>query len=222
MRTRVYIVLAATVLTTNYTQAQFAFGTRAGFNFTNVSGNIDGIKMKHGLQIGIVSNYILSDAYSIQPCILFFTQGYKHNTDWVHTLPSGYEQVEIKQTVHLNYIQIPINIQKGINFTNLKLLLQSGVYFGFGLGGNSKIESTVNGIKENREVKLKMGSNEFYNALDFGLGIGTGVQFDNLQAVLGYNFGLSKLIDKNGIPDTILKKSKNCGWALTLTYLFGY
>ena len=77
------------------------------------------------------------------------------------------------------------------------------------------------------------GDDKYYKAFDFGLGLGAGVQFSNIQFALGYNLGLNNLINTNVkfIDDEpvdsemrdMLKKYvfKNRSITLTLTYLFG-
>jgi len=201
MNKKFCIVLLAAVLTASYAQAQFTFGARAGLNLTNFYGDEEGnSKMKPGFQIGVVCDYTLSDNFSIQPVLLFATQGAKW-PDW-------------KEKINLNYLQIPINAQYKLDLGGMKLLLQAGPYFGYAISGKYKWEE--DGEKGEEKIELG-GDKEKHNmkALDLGLGFGAGLQFGNIQAGLGYNLGLVNINHYD------LYKTKNNGLVLTVTYLFG-
>ena len=223
---KVIFVLAAVVLTMGYAQAQFTFGVRAGLNLTNISEKYDGEKpsedergkFKPGFQVGVVGEYAISDAFAIQPGIVFATQGarVKYSDTWAG------EKEEFKASLTLNYIQVPINAQYKLDLGGAKLLLQAGPYLGLGIGGKAKIEETYGGETKKDDYKIKFGSGTpdedttyVDNAFDFGLGIGAGLQFSNIQVGLGYNLGLANMTDEDK------SSSKNNGFALTVTYLFG-
>jgi len=207
-----FIVLLVAVLTANYAQAQLTFGARAGLNLTNLyqkneKGEKEGLNWKTGFQIGVVADYALLEDLSIQPGILFATQGAKSEISLL-----GYKT---KIEFNLNYLQIPINLQYKYDLDNMTLLFQAGPYLGYGVGGKMKIEMSEGGTSVSSSEKIKFGSGDDadFRAFDFGLGLGAGLKFGNIQAVLGYNLGIVKLD-----PDIDMK---NIGLALTVTYLFG-
>jgi hypothetical protein len=49
------------------------------------------------------------------------------------------------------------------------------------------------------DIKMGSGDDKFYKAFYFGLGVGGGVQVGNLQVVLGYQFGLTDLVNPNWV-----------------------
>jgi len=228
--------------------AQFAIGARAGFHLTNMS-NKDGFsehsKWKPGFQVGVVGDYALSDAFSIQPGILFATQGNKTERSSDFEILNSRMRQEIRTTLNINYIKVPVNVQYKLNITGMNLLFQAGPYFGYGLGMRMKTEIIRKGVmdfgfgiehaideKDFFDERFKMGSgdNMLYRAFDFGLGFGTGVQFGNMQVVLGYNMGILNIVNKNisvfqgvPLPEDILNDAivKNHGLTLSLIYLFG-
>ena len=217
-----FSVLFLAVLTAGYAQAQFTFGARAGLNLTNISSRYDGKKItgdekskfKPGFQIGVVGEYAISDNLVLQPGILLSQQGYRFKFSMDEP---GYK-LESKATCNINYLQIPVHAQYKLDMGAMNLLLQAGPYFGFAIGGKAKWEDTEDGVTEKGDEKLKFGNDpeeHFCKALDFGLGIGAGLQFDNIQVGLGYQLGLANLsnYDKN--------KLNNYGLALTVTYFFG-
>ena len=200
------------VLAASYAQAQLTFGARAGLNLTNIyqkngQGNMEGLDWIPGFQIGVVADYRLLEDLSIQPGILFATQGAK-----AETKVSSYNA---KVTFNLNYIQVPINFQYKRDLNYMKLLVQAGPYIGYGIGGKLKAEISQGtaSVSDSRKIKFGSGNGDDFKALDFGFGLGAGFQFSNIQAVLGYNLGIVKLD-----PDV---NAKNIGLGLTVTYLFG-
>jgi len=228
MKTKFFAVLFVTVFSAGYMQAQFSFGARAGLNMSNMAGkDIKNNKMKPGFQIGVVGNYAFSDAFSIQPAILYATQGYKY--DGKEIIEGS--MIKAKSIMHLNYIQIPVHAQYKIDMGDMRLLLQAGPYFGYGLGGKLKMEATIDGEKvdyEPSEEKIEMGSSDDkpYRAFDSGLGGAVGLQFGNFQACLGYQYGLVDLFNPNwlkarskAVQEAATKVTNTC-LSFSLTYLF--
>ncbi len=237
MLKKIFIVTVLVVLTAGYAQAQFKFGVRAGFNLTNFYGSDSKMdaqvtpKMKPGFQAGVVGEYSFSESFALQPAVIFATQGAKYKINTAGTLPgmedvdgTPYFEYKGDEKFQINYIQIPINAQYKYDLGPVKLLLQAGPYFGFGIGGKytKNIDYTISGEggKINDDKKIKFGNKDndddtyyFNNAFDLGLGIGAGVQFAGFQAGLGYNFGFMSLTDDGTV--------KNNGLTVTLTYLFG-
>jgi len=225
---KLFLSLFAVVLTTSYVSAQLTLGARAGFNYTNMLDKYGGKKpdkdlrnkFKSGFQIGIVTDYELGVVVSIQSGLLFAQQGYKMDNNF-------YKE---KLIVDLNYLQAPVNMQFKFPMGGIDLLIQTGPYFGFGINGklkywdeNGKRMSDEDLKKLYGEVpKFSFGNNRKKNTMkgfDFGIGLGAGLQFGNIQAGFGYNIGIWNLAikDRSGY-DFVLK---NRGLALTVTYLFG-
>ena len=219
------VLFAIIILKAGYMQAQFKFGAKAGFNLTNISSKYDGEKsdkddrgnFKSGFQIGLIGEYSFSDVFAIQPGIVFATQGITHKWSWDDEYSTG----ESKGTTNLNYIQIPINAQYKMDLCSMKLLLQAGSYLGYGIGGKYKWERTEDGETTKGDTKFKFGKSDengleplYDNAFDFGIGLGAGLQFDNIQAVIGYNIGLANMVNIDKLS------MKNNGLAFTVAYLF--
>jgi hypothetical protein len=213
-------VLLIVVLSTSYAQAQFTFGLRAGLNLTNFTEKSGGYepdveyKYMPGFLIGVVGEYAVSDVFAIQPTILFTTH-------------RGERKSFGKITRYVNYLQIPVNALYKVDIGRIKLLLQGGPYLSYALSGKYKWDNSLDfmpslGPKWG-ENKIKFGYCECHDAavmkpFDFGIGVGAGLQFNNFQVGLGYNFGLTNLSSRPKDDDHSLKSN---GLALTLTYLFG-
>lgn len=213
MSKKIYTVLLAVVLTAGYTQAQFTIGVRAGFNLTNWQNLVgDGGKFKPGFQAGVVGECAISEAFAIQPGILYAMQGYKYEGS---KYEGGGVNWKTEETFTLNYIQVPINAQYKLYLGSIKLLLQAGPYIGYAIDGKNKVVDKINGETHESSSKVKLGSGkDKLKPFDFGLGAGAGVQFGNFQAAFGYNHGLMNLSNQDEYT------FKNNGFAVTLTYLF--
>ena len=226
MNKKILLVLLAVVLTASYAQAQLTFGARAGLNLTNMKMKTGSFSMspdmKAGIQLGVVAEYGLSDAFFIQPGLLFAQQGCKME------MSESYmgESMKSSDKMTLNYLQIPVNAQYKVGLGNMKLLLQAGPYLGFAISGKEKGETTYSygGEKETEKYNEKIDFKEDgWKRFDFGLGIGAGLQFGNIQAGLGYNLGLANIADSDDDIEFSSGKTKtnNNGIVLTVTYFFG-
>lgn len=204
-------------LATCYAQAQFNYGIRAGFNSTKIwQGKDNPTNMKLGLLFGAVAEYSVSDKFSINPGLLFTTQGYKDQATVAWDGIDGGGTYKVKNIVNLNYIQIPIHIcYKSDN----RFLLWAGPYFGFAVGGNEKSKWFEDGKKHIFVHKLKFGGDDYsnYRIFDFGLNIGIAKQFGNIRIGLE---GSNSLISTT--KPSIYKNdgAYNFGIALTATYMF--
>jgi len=216
MLKKVFLLVVAAVLTAGFAQAQFKIGARAGFNLTTVTGKgaPEAAKLKPGFQVGVVGDYAFSEAFSIQPSLLFSQQGFKNE--------DSEDNLTVKQSFTLNYLQLPINLQYKFDLGGAKLFLQAGPYLGYGLGGKYKF--TSGSVSVNGKIKFGEGPEiyddinnlpDFYfdKAFDFGVGAGVGVQVSNFQVAFGYTLGLPSLFKETTV--------QNGGLQLTLTYLFG-
>ena len=113
-------VLALTTLS----QAQVRFGVKAGINLANVSGDdVDGNSMKIGFNAGAVAKISVSEAFSIQPEIVYSDQGAKLEDD-------------VK--LNLSYINIPILAQ----YNTGGFIIETGPQFGFRMGAKLDRKST--------------------------------------------------------------------------------
>jgi len=193
MNKKSYLLLLVTVLSVHDAQAQFSFGARAGFTMTDV--NQDFSKMKPGFQVGVVGDFTVAPILSIQPAVLFATQGWTYKSD-PHEV-----------TISMNYIQVPVHLQVKIDVNGPKLLVQAGPYLSYGLGGKFKTKYDTQ--------SFKMGRDESdYKAIDYGLSGGAGIQFGNIQIGIGYLLGIENINNRT------FWKEKNTGLSLALTYLF--
>lgn len=196
------ILSAIAVMAFGFTNAQeVKFGVKAGVNFANLTGDVDDASMKVGFNVGGFAEIKVSDKFSVQPELLYSTQGAKEKESGF-----GYTS-ETKLT--LGYLNIPVMAKF---YVAEKFSLEAGPQVGFLLNAKGKYEETSGGVTVSGEDDLK---SEF-ESIDFGVNFGAGYNFtENLSAGLRYNVGLSNIAKDSGDY-----KVNNSVLSLSLGYKF--
>lgn len=159
------LLLAVVLFLYAYSNAQSTrFGVKAGANISWLNGDADLPKPVPGFHAGGFVEIKISDKFSIQPEILFSTQGGK-----VQVFENyGYSYYSEKQTISLGYLNIPIlakyYITKGFS-------IEAGPQTGINLYARKKFDyysdrGVITQVSGNLDVK------ETVKALDFGLALG--------------------------------------------------
>ena len=205
-------------LTASYAQAQVNYGARVGIGATG-TGEGDAFE-KYGFQIGGVAEFTLSDVWAIQPSLLFATQGDKKKIEFWGASASS-------QT-NMYYIQLPVHLQYRLHLWELEgskinLLIQAGPYLGYALGGKIITKESYGGksSKEKEDIKFGNGKDYDYKPLDFGIGLNVGFQLKNadikknIQAVLGFNHGLTDISNSSKVT------ARNWSFMGSLIFMIG-
>lgn len=190
------IILTVAVFTIGFVNAQeVKYGAKAGLNFANLTGDVEDVSMKIGFNVGGFAEIKVSDKFSVQPELLYSTQGAKSE--------ESFEGETIESEWNLSYLNIPIMAKY---YVSEKFSLEAGPQIGFLLGSKVKVESIEVDFKDNTE------------SIDFGLNIGSAYDFtENLFAGLRYNIGLSNVAKTESGDDT---KINNSVISLSLGYRF--
>jgi len=169
-------------------EAQMNFGVKAGLNMATLSGdNTDDAELMPGYQVGLVTNFNMGDAFTIQPGLILAGKGSNFSTEMMGET--------FDQSISLNYLEIPINAV--YNVSDFQIF--AGPYLGFGLFGkvkfdadeldDSDIEFTSDVDEETEDVPV--------NSLDYGLNIGAGYMInESIQIQAGYGLGLGNINPK--------------------------
>jgi hypothetical protein len=114
MKTKTILTLTSVLLVllmTVNTQAQIKVGPVAGFNFSDMTGDINSDGMLVGFHLGILVNFGVTDYLMIEPQLLYSTKGAKLSND----------------DLVLTYVEIPFwiryQLESGLN-------INAGPYFG--------------------------------------------------------------------------------------------
>ena len=92
-----------------YANAQTVqFGAKAGVNFATIGGDgTEEVKSLTGLHVGLVSEIFLGENFSLQPEVLYSTQGaMNEDTETLDGVTYSY-----KNELKLDYINVPIMVK---------------------------------------------------------------------------------------------------------------
>lgn len=147
-------------------EAKFSVGA------AGVSGSeTDGSKGKFMWKLGVGCEYGISDAFSIQPALMFVDKGYKGGD----------------QTVNTNYLELPIMAAYRIGVgSNMNLVFNAGPYMALGLFG-TKVDG--------KDAFDKEGGN--LNRFDAGFGAGIKLEVEKFVVGVDYTNGLFTKLSKN-------------------------
>lgn len=165
--------------------AQVKFGLKAGLNLANQKYTSSGITISGDSKVGFQAGVILeagSQDFVFQPGLLFSQKGMKMT------------QNSSTAELTLNYLDVPLNLVYKVNVgEDTKVLLQAGPVISFGLSGKGTVGS------QESDIKFGSGDDADFNTMDFGFGIGGGLQFSSFMVGLNYNFGISNCANSNDI-----------------------
>jgi hypothetical protein len=151
--------------------AQTKIGLIGGVNLADWGGeDADGVDAKIGFHVGGFANFAVGNKFSIQPELLYSTQGGK--------IDAPGDDVKLR----FNYINIPVMVKyELIDGLHAEL----GPQFGFAVTRKSK------------QGDVTVDRNDDFKGFDLGLGLGASYQFPSTPVGIGARsvFGLSRLDD---------------------------
>ena len=160
--------------------AQAKFGVTAGMNFN--SAKIADVKMdtKAGWNVGATVQLNLPLGFSLQPSIVYMQKAAGFTTPELSSDLLENLKAEMVQTV--GSVVVPVSVQWGPDLLVARPFLDVTPYVGYSL--TNKVKSDFAGIEE----VVKGG-----NGLDYGLGLGAGINVWKLQAIVRYNWNFGVL-----------------------------
>jgi len=166
------------------------YGIKGGFNASNLYvDDVNDENARYGFNVGLYGQILASEAFAIQPELLYTTKGSKVE----------YSNI-VNQTVkyNLNYLELPV---LAVFKLGKAAEIHVGPYGSYLLDANIKYQGDfVNGTDEIKKDNLK--------SYDFGLVGGLGLNFGAVQVGARYNYGLVKIADSRAAR-TLLGDSKN-------------
>jgi hypothetical protein len=174
-------------------------------NTTDNTGNLI------GFHVGAVVDIKILEFLYFQPGIMLSLKGGEEKEESEERESySGYNRYyyrETKSSVALWYIDVPLMLSlKGTLANDLALRVNLGPYLGFGLFGKYEYERVrreddSGPEKESREIKNvfaptaieKAEGFKGFERLNFGVGLGAGVEYTSLYFGLNYNMGLANM-----------------------------
>jgi len=187
----VFFVVGSVSAISNDLFGQMRAGIKGGLNVSNLYvDEVSDENARFGFNLGFYGQILSSDAFAIQPELLFSTKGSEIE----------YGGSFFDQTVkyNLSYLDLPV---LAVFKLGKSAEIHVGPYVGYLLGAKISHEGDLgNGTDEIDKDNLK--------PFDYGLSGGFGLNFGNFQVGARYNYGLAKLADSD-IAELVLGDAKN-------------
>lgn len=188
---KISLVALAAVLSISFASAQM--GIQAGFSrSTDVNRDVS----LNGFHVGPVYNLTIQGPVSLQYGLLYnyLTDTYKVGT------------VDVKTTAHR--LDLPVRVAASFPLSNgISAFLFAGPNFNFGLSENDTYTGTITGYQTSGEniYKAEMSDgSKLYSPFDLQLGVGGGLQYNNVSLRVGYDWGM---LDRDNSDNGIWKNN---------------
>lgn len=182
-------------------KAQSGFGIKAGLNFNSMSdiklSDINSsVKGKTGFHVGVLYKLRLPLGLALQPELLY-TQ--KNSTIAL----SRTNDPDFRYDSKLGYLQLPVNVQWGIDLVLFRPFIQVSPYIGYMISRTSDTNNISSDL----------------NKFQYGIGLGAGLEIWKFQVSGRYCWDLGKLgeFDINKVSKV---SAKNRGFELSLAVIF--
>jgi opacity protein-like surface antigen len=231
------IILTSIMLCSVFAFSQdIKFGAKVGLNLSNLRGDYPAAVNEHnskiGFHIGGFAQYEINDKFTLQPELLFSTQGNTYGNKTYYGGGTYYDGAEYN--LKLNYLNLPIILKYKIIE---KLSIEIGPQIGYLMSAKTKVDVTEDSRdpSQNYSVEIDMLNDGVYNfggttvqskasanRLDFSLNLGASYDITEKIFIEGrYNLGLSN-VDKNSTNGTATNSwnMKNSVFQLSAGYRF--
>jgi hypothetical protein len=157
--------LAVCAFSFSNAQKKVTFGAKAGSNLATFTGDFEENDMKVGFHVGGLAEISINDKFSVQPELLFSTQGTQFSSD---------------DKINLSYINLPVIAKY---YATDGLSIEAGPQVGFLVNAEQEVEGESSDFDNTNDIDF---------GLNFGLGykLDSGINFS-----ARYNLGLSNIID---------------------------
>jgi hypothetical protein len=159
--TKLFLVVAMLVSTSQLSFSQIGFGPRLGLNLPVLVGVNTNAKFKPGLHIGGYVKLNLSEKVAFQPELLFSMKGY------------SYKNASYSEAQSLNYIDLPLTLNIGKS---------QGIHFLFGVQPSFLIGAKYK-VKIGNADATTTEDKDLFKGVDVGMLTALGYQLEN-----GLNF----------------------------------
>lgn len=181
-----------------------SIGVKGGANVSNFGG--EGLKDADG-KIGFVGGIVLD--YNIDE-LVFIRSGLD-----ITTKGATNKKETVEYTYTPMYLQMPVHVGYKMPFSNLiSCSLHAGPYLAYGVGGKTKVSGASQETENDESDFFGNKENGGFKKLDFGLGLGVGIEIGKVGFDFGYDLGLANV---SYVKDA---KMKNISAYLAFIYKF--
>jgi hypothetical protein len=160
------------------------FGAKAGLNLATFIGDPEDVDMKAGFHVGGMAEIALNEKFSIQPELLYSTQGTEAEVVFFNGVNEQRETLEY----NFSYINLPVMAKY---YVTEGLSLEAGPQIGFLVNAEAEIDG------QTEDADQLLGD---LSTVDFGLNFGLGYKLNSgLNFAARYNLGLSNISDESSV-----------------------
>jgi hypothetical protein len=207
------------------------FGIRTGVNLSNTlfrnyydTFSFD-YKWKPGYNFGLSFEFPTKDIKLIgwlgwiETGVFLSSKGYRINEK---NLDDVY-----KRRLNLTYLDIPLLAKVKFEVEASYIFLTFGPYLGIGLDGKYRYEEIKNGLSEKSSADIIWGNDgeiADFKKYDYGLIMGTGIEFEYFQIAFNYNLGTANISPNENIVNSsqaFNTRINNRVFNLSFTYKLG-
>lgn len=153
-------------------------GVRIGCNVSTVHGTEFDGKWKPGINVGVIADFRISDAWEVRPGVYYTRKGFGEGS----AFDVGYK-------AQLDYLEMPIlAVYRKAAGTKSTFELQAGPYFSYGIGGKTDLKK---GLYDVYSYNKSFGR---FKHFDWGANVGFGFEIDKLYIGASYDFGFVSII----------------------------
>ena len=183
------------------TQGDVRLGVTGGMNVSNITDLEADCRI--GFNLGARVDYGFTDNVYISSGLLLTQKGFKFE--------ESAEGLKYEEKGNPLYLQIPIHIGYHHDLGNgVGFFGETGPYLAFGIAGKLKAVGALDVYEA--EEKVDFFGNDLGKVFDMGWGLRAGVSVQQFQIHLGYEYGLTKVIE-----DT---SCHNSNFTVGLSYFF--
>ncbi len=233
------ILLPVFILCSNLLSAQLSgFGIRPAVSFSTYKLNKDyndvyDASLRPGIGMAAFMEINLGNRFTLQPEFAFTQRGvnlssessiYWDGPDFGY--PADYTVVDYRQKETLNYLDVPIMVEKNFGGGNIGAYVALGPALSFGLNGKGREEITVEfptdeGAVDNNtdrteyEIELGSGRYDTYKGFDLSLNAGAGLLFLLESGEIGLDFRYT-----HGLRNLNVDGLKNRNFLVGVSYMY--
>lgn len=183
------------------------FGVTGGASFLGIDNAKSG--RTAGYHAGLTYKFKLPAGFAIQPSLLY------------HMKSSSYGTGAVEVDFNVGYVELPVSLQWGPDLLLFRPFIDVSPFIGYGVNHELGIKSI-----ETPDSSPTIDGWQYINRLEYGLGLGGGIEIWKFQITCRYNWNFGPLLDADNKVDvsSILKNELGednfGGVTLSLALLF--
>lgn len=208
---KLFVIIAAVLVTSVAASAKGGFGVTAGINTNSTKVQDIQTAPRTGFNVGLTYSLDLPLGFSVQPSVV-----YTHKSANLSVTGLGVLDALVSNKVFQNVgsLNVPVSVQWGPNLIVARPFLDVTPYIGYTVSNNIKgMAGDVKSVLEGEK------------SLDYGVGIGGGINVWKLQAIVRYNWSFGTMGNLEGFTELELGDLKTAdrvygGISVNLAYFF--